>query len=143
MLTYEGANKLLDCLTGRSQSYAYTAVYVGLGLKTYDGQTVAPERTGTFLHEPEGNGYARVLLGTAQQAATQKMSAAALGASANTDIIYFPEATGAWGTCKYFALYSAAEGGTCIAYGELTSEISPIAETVPIIRVNDLKMLIS
>lgn len=143
MLTYDGANALLNCLTGRSQSYPYQTVYVGLGLKTYDGATVAPERTGTFLHEPDGNGYARVLLGTAQQSATQKMSAAALGASANEEIIYFPEAEGAWGTCKYFALYSAATGGTCIAYGELTQEISPIAETVPIIRVHDLTMLIS
>ena len=129
MLTYDGANALLNCLTGRSQSYPYSTVYVGLS-------TTAPDRYGGNITEPEGNGYARVMLGQASQSSTQKMSAAALGASANSEIIYFPEATGSWGTCTHFCLFSAAEGGTCIAYGALTDEIAPVNETVPIIRVN-------
>ena len=129
MLTYAGANALLDCLTGRAQSYPFSTVYVGLS-------TTEPSRDGSNIHEPEGNGYARVLLGVATQSATQKMSAANLGASANTEIIYFPEATGSWGTCTYFCLFSAQTGGTCIAYGALTDEIAPVSETVPLIRVN-------
>lgn len=129
MLTYDGANALLNCLTGRAQTYPYSTVYVGLS-------TTQPNRYGGNITEPEGNGYARVLLGTALQAQTQKMSAADLGATANSEIIYFPEATGSWGTCTHFCLFSAAEGGTCIAYGLLTDEIAPVNETVPIIRVN-------
>lgn len=136
MLTYDGANTLLNCLCGRSQTYAYTNVYVGLS-------TTSPDRYGGNITEPSGNGYARVLLGIANQVATQKMSAAAVGASANTEIIYFPEATGSWGTCTHFCLFNAAEDGTCIAYGALTDEIAPVNETVPIIRVGDLTMAIS
>ena len=136
MLTYDGANALLNCLCGRSNSYSYSTVYVGLS-------TTTPNRYGGNITEPSGSGYARVLLGTAQQAQTQKMSAAQNGANANSEIIYFPEATGAWGTCTYFCLFNAAEEGTCIAYGALTDEISPVNETVPIIRVGDLTMAIS
>lgn len=136
MLTYDGANALLNCITGRSTSYSYSTVYVGLS-------TSAPNRYGGNITEPEGNGYARVLLGTATQSSTQKMKAAETGATANSDIIYFPEATGAWGTCTHFCLFNAAEKGTCIAYGALTDEIAPVNETVPIIRVGDLTMAIS
>lgn len=136
MLTYDGANALLNCLCGRATNYSYPTVYVGLS-------TTTPNRYGGNITEPSGNGYARVLLGTAQQAQTQKMSAAANGANANTEIIYFPEATGAWGTCTHFCLFNAAEEGTCIAYGALTDEIAPVDQTVPIIRVGDLTMSIS
>lgn len=136
MLTYDGANALLNCITGRSLNYSYSTVYVGLS-------TTTPNRYGGNITEPEGNGYARVLIGTPQQSNTQKMKAAETGATANSDIIYFPEATGAWGTCTHFCLFSAATAGTCIAYGALTDEIAPVNETVPIIRVGDLTMAIS
>lgn len=136
MLTYDGANALLNALCGRSQSHPYQTVYVGLS-------TTTPNRYGGGITEPTGNGYARVLLGMAQQAQTQKMAAAANGQTANTEIIYFPEATGSWGTCTHFCLFSAAEEGVCIAYGALTDEIAPVNETVPIIRVGDLTMAMS
>ena len=136
MLTYDGANAILNCLCGRAQNYSYPTVYVGLS-------TTEPDRYGGNIEEPQGNGYARVLLGTAQQAQTQKMAAAATGATSNTEIIYFPEATGAWGTCTHFCLFNAAENGTCIAYGELYQSIQPVLDTVPIIRVGDLTMRLS
>lgn len=132
-LTYDGANALLTCLCGKSGTYAYSTVYVGLS-------TTTPSRDGSGITEPSGNGYARVQLGVGTQSETQKMSTPTYGETANTEIIYFPEATGNWGTCTHFCLFSAATGGTCIAYGALTSSIAPVNETVPIIRIGDLTM---
>ncbi len=137
MLTYNGANSLLNMLCGRSQSYSYSNVYVGLS-------TTAPDRGGSGFTEPSAAvGYARVLLGNYNQQQTQKMEAANLGVSTNKDIIYFPEATGSWGTCTHFLIFSAATDGVLVAYGQLTNEISPVNGTVPIIRVGDLTMAIS
>lgn len=137
MLTYNGANSLLNMLCGRSQSYGYSNVYVGLS-------TTAPDRGGSGYSEPAAStGYARVLLGNYNQSSTQKMGAANLGTSTNTDIVYFPEATASWGTCTHFLIFSAATDGVLVAYGQLTDEISPVSGTVPIIRVGDLTMAIS
>ena len=137
MLTYNGANSLLNMLCGRTQSYSYSNVYVGLS-------TTAPDRGGSGFSEPPASaGYSRVLLGNYNQAATQKMGPANLGTSTNTDILYFPEATTTWGTCTHFLIFSAATDGVLIAYGALTNEISPVSGTVPIIRVGDLDMSIS
>ena len=137
MLTYNGANSLLNMLCGRSQSYVYSNVYVGLS-------TTAPDRGGSGYSEPAAStSYARVLLGSYNQSSTQKMGAANLGTSTNTDIIYFPEATASWGTCTHFLIFSAATDGVLVAYGQLTDEISPVSGTVPIIRVGDLTMAIS
>lgn len=137
MLTYNGANSLLNMLCGRAKEYQYLNVYVGLS-------TTAPDRGGSGYTEPSSAaGYARVLLGNYDQRDTQKMSAANLGASSNTDIIYFPEATGSWGTCTHFLIFSAATDGVLVAYGQLTDEISPVSGTVPLVRVGDLTMSIS
>ena len=136
-LTYKGANALLECLTGRVSTYPHTTVYVGLS-------TTAPNVSGGNVSEPTGNGYARVLLSKASGADSEKhMNAAANGSAANKDVIYFPEATGAWGTCTHFTLWTAQTGGNLIGYGQLTTAISPVNETVPIIRVGDLVMGIS
>lgn len=137
MLTYNGANALLNCLCGRASNYQYSTVYVGLS-------TSAPDRNGSgYTEPPTAAGYARVLLGNYNQSTSQKMAAANLGSSVNSEIIYFPEATAAWGTCTHFLIFSAAKDGVLIAYGQLTDEISPIAGTVPIIRVGDLTMAIN
>ena len=137
MLTYNGANALLNCLCGRASSYSYGTPYVGLS-------TSAPDRNGSGYTEPSADaGYARVMLGNASQSVAQKMEAANLGSSINKEIIYFPEATNSWGTCTHFLIFSAPEDGVLIAYGQLTDEISPVAGTVPIIRVGDLTMSIN
>lgn len=139
MLTYNGANALLSMLAGKSYQYPYSSVYVGLS-------TTAPDRNGSGFTEPSAaNGYARVLLGIAQGSAqaTQKMDNPNLGTITNKEIIYFPEATGNWGTCTHFLIFSAATDGVLVAYGALTNEISPVNGTVPLIRVGDLDMSVS
>lgn len=141
MLTYNGANALLAMLAGTGSTYTYSNVYVGLS-------TTAPDRTGGGYTEPDaGAGYARQLIGRSGNgsidASTRKMNNPDMGATTNKNIIYFPEATDSWGTCTHFLIFNAEKDGVLIAYGPLTDEISPVAGTVPIIRVGDLTMSIS
>lgn len=131
MVTNYLANQFLNELCGRSSVNFGASAYVGLS-------TTAPTITGTNVTEPSGNGYARVLIGTQSTAATYKMAAAANGAITNDQIIYFPEATGNWGTCTHFCIFSAVTGGNLLAYGELETSITPAANTVPLVRVGEL-----
>lgn len=55
-------------------------------------------------------------------------------------IIYFPECLVAWGNCQYFVIYDAQTNGNLIAYGALTQAISPIPDTIPIIRHGDISI---
>lgn len=139
MLTYNGANSLLNAICGKVYEFPYQNIYVGLS-------TTAPDRGGSgYTEPPVAAGYARVLLGSSLQgaSATQKMSTPSLGTSTNKDIVYFPEAIGSWGTCTHFLLFSADADGVLLAYGRLTDEISPVSGTVPLVRVGDLTMAIS
>lgn len=135
MLTYEGANALLEMFMGTSSSYKYRDVYLGLSLTT-------PERTGEGKKEPPAeNGYARVLIGQSGTGASRevrKMSDPTSGRVKNKEIIYFPEATDSWGSCTHFLIFDQAEGGTLLAYEQLTEPISPVANNVPLIRKGDL-----
>lgn len=120
-LTYSKANSLLTYLNGQSG-----AVYIGLS-------TTAPARDGTGVHEPEGNGYSRKRL--------QDMGTPTNGITTNTDTIYFAEATGDWGTCTYFCLFSGATGDNLIAYGALPGGgIHPTDGKVPLIRAGNLSL---
>ena len=138
MLSYYTANAILSHLSGKTQSIGISSsCYVALS-KT------EPKQDGTNVTEPDSaNGYKRTLLGVASQSATQKMDEPLDGTIKSKDIIYFPEATADWGTCSYYALFNAQTGGKLIAYGALSSAISPQAGTVPLIRAEELQMSIS
>ena len=129
MLTYAGANALLNCLTGRSTSYPFSSIYLGLSL-------TAPSRDGTGYTEPSGNGYSRISLNGV-------MGEPEKGSSISTDEVHFKAATGSWGTCPYYLIWSDKENGTLIAYGQLTEAISPIDETVAIVPLGDITMGLS
>lgn len=129
MLTYNCANALLKCMVGQAEKYAYTDMYLGLS-------TTAPSRDGTGYTEPSGNGYVRILLDDA-------MGSPNLGSATNAEEVHFKAATGSWGTCPYYLIFSAKTGGVLLAYGQLTDEISPVADTVPIIPVGDIVMGLS
>lgn len=146
MLTHYSANLFLAQLCGKSTSAVTTTVFVGLSTTE---PTQIPGGTNNWnVTEPDAaDGYARVLLGIYGQSGTQKMGTADLGEVENSDIIFFPEVTdgngtGAWGTCSYFCLWTAATGGNLLAFGELTAPISPVEGEVPIIRVGDLTLSI-
>lgn len=141
-LTYAGANALLNILCGKATSVPFSSVYVGLGTTA-----ATPDRDGNGFTEPSGNGYARQLLGNST-ALLQKMGTPASGAVSNNNAsheykgkIYFPEATGSWGSIKYVGLFSAATGGTLIAYAALTGEAVAVAEgTNPVIPASSLTL---
>lgn len=137
MITNYAANKVLQALCGKANSLTLgQTAYVGLS-------TTAPTVAGGNVTEPSGNGYSRVMLGNYNQSYTQKMGTPSGGAISNTEIIYYPEATGAWGTITHFCIYDAPTGGNLLAFGALTTSITPTANTIPIIRVGELDISLS
>jgi hypothetical protein len=106
--------------------------------------TTAPSRDGTGYTEPSAsNGYKRVLLGQNSQNVSWKMGSASSGGIKNKETVYFPEATGSWGTCTYYLLFDASTDGSLLAYGALTDSITPTNGTVPLIRSEELQMTLS
>lgn len=136
MLSYTYANKLLKEISGiDGGSYNSSVTYIGLS-KT------KPERDGTNITEPDTDaGYRRVIMGSSDR--SSKMAQPNDGEIQNSDIIYFPEATAAWGNCTHYVIFSAQTGGTFIAYGQLTQPISPTTGTVPLIRTGELQMTLT
>ncbi len=138
-IAYYLANKVLDHLSGRTSS-------VNLGGDAWVGlSTTLPAADGTNVTEPTVNGYARVLLGLYGESSSHKMAAAADGESDNDDVIYFPETTNddnenGWGTCTHFVIYDASTSGNLLAFGALTSSITPADGEVALVRVGDLKI---
>lgn len=138
---YLRQKNIMDLINALGTSTASTA-YLALS-------TTAPNPDGTNVNEPVGNGYVRVpvryniISGTQQyvsnfpsdptyDSGTDKYSIT------NTRDIYFYEATGSWGTLTHFAIYDAQTGGNMLAYGSLTSSISPTANTIPVVRTGNL-----
>lgn len=134
-------NEMIDALCGRKINFNCQQVTLGLS-------TTTPNADGTGVTEPEGNGYSRVIVGRNNQSDTWKFGAAEDGVTENADIIYMPEATGAWGTLTHFVLFRENVGGTSdvLAFGTLKSNGVPTpvtvssAGTVVFFRVGDLEI---
>lgn len=133
-LTYAGANQFLKILSGKEQGVVYPSVYIGLG--TSSG---TPARDGTGFVEPSGANYKRVLLGNST-GVLQKMGTPTNGSVTNNNSahelngrIIFPAlgASESWGTITHVGLYSAATGGTLIAYAQLDTSFTPAANSTP------------
>lgn len=95
-------NRALDWLTAIGTPSRPSATYVGLLTATPTDST-----GGT---EVAGNAYAR-------QAVT--FGAASGGATSNSNLVTFPDASGAWGTITHFGIYDASSAGNLIWYGAL------------------------
>lgn len=133
-ITYYSSKKILETLVGLSTSTSFAgSIYVGLS-------STSPSRDGTGVTEPSGNGYARVLLGNTSQSLTQKMSTPSNGVTTNEEVINFPEATGSWGTLTHFCIFDNITSGNLLAFGELTTPITPTASTIPTVRVGQLSV---
>lgn len=137
------ANKLLENLLsalGGTTQLTMMSSYLALS-------TTKPEKDGTNVTEPNGNGYERAVLGGANE--TKYMSSATYNSATNKVTIknireiHFPEATGDWGTIQYFAIYSAKTGGTMYYSGELTTSATPSAGTILLIKVGELELTLS
>ena len=99
-------NKLLNHIFGKD-SLTPPVIYLGLS-------TAEPAEDGTGLTEPSGNAYQRV------QTSASDWNVSAGGSLDNAGDIFFPMATGNWGTITHFALFDAATGGNMLAYGKLS-----------------------
>ena len=136
-ITKSTANAVVNHLVGRSQNVSIAStVYLALSTST-------PTADGTNVTEPSGNGYVRKLLGNYNQSYTQLMSQAANGKSENSAEIHFNKATGSWGTITHVCLYSAATGGTLLAYGALTESVAVTEGDVFVIDAGDLEVILS
>jgi hypothetical protein len=161
MLTYYTADKLLNHLIKRDEtsSTVYNKVFFSNTTSTstplliYMGlSTTPPNQDGTGITEPVENGYERVFLSNTDESISRTFSDVLFDSGdnnrpyiTNEKIIFFPEATGSWGTCTHFVLYVQEEGESDqpIAFGELNSSISPVAGKVPIIQANNMTLKFS
>ncbi len=138
MLFDYAANLFLNHMFGKTDDIDFgNGVYVGLS-------TTVPNKDGSNITEPSGNGYERKLVGYPSQALTQLMGNASGGVITNIAPIMFNPATGAWGTCSWFVIFTAQTGGNGIGAGEILNEsqvatpIVPIAGSVPTIDAGGL-----
>lgn len=136
MLSYYAANKILNAVTGKGSSstpYGYVIIanraYLALS-------STEPNASGGGVTEPSASvGYQRKLIGNAQAGTYGSLLADPVdGTITNNQEIHFNEATGAWGTQSYVCIYDAETGGNLIAWGTLSTSISPTANTVPVIK---------
>ena len=131
MFTLYGSQQVFSQVLKMSNS-GYDNCYLALS-------TTEPTIDNKNVTEPEGNGYARISI-------SRFMASPALSSdSTTTEItnnkeIHFNEATGNWGTITHFAIYNSSTGGTPLYVGALTQAITPTANTVPLIKVGQLKI---
>jgi hypothetical protein len=134
--TTYGSTQVLSGLIGKG-SGPLSNCYIALS-------TTAPNADGTNFTEPLSSaGYARSIIGLSSTSATQVMSSPSGGATSNTSIIFFPEATASWGTVTHFGLFTSASGGNLVLYGTLTNPIAVAANYVPLFRVGNFSLTLS
>lgn len=117
-------DEILDHLFGNG-SYTPPTIYVGLS-------TADPTDDASGLAEPSGNGYARV------ETAGSDWDTSSGGATANTNAVTFPEASGAWGNCTHFALFDAATDGNMLAHGTLDAARNIVSGQTPRFAAGEL-----
>lgn len=85
--------------------------------------TADPTVAGSFASEANYTGYARVAITKATDLTTVGDT------TSNTGLVQFPQATGGSSLCTYFAICTAASGGTMLFYAPLGESVdvkSPI-----------------
>ncbi|HIU80607.1 MAG TPA: hypothetical protein IAC67_06810 [Candidatus Coproplasma excrementipullorum] len=147
MISNYAANKVLQSICGQTQ-YCNLATSSFLGLSS-----TQPQANGQGVTEPSGNGYARKQIGQYQNSAGWLMNSPSNGAVTNKEEIHFNEAEGAWGELGYVCIFDAATNGNLLAWGQIgsyseggeftPSTINPTANTVPLIKVGNIKISIT
>lgn len=149
MISYYVAEQILKWLSGKISSVAYISnVYVGLSQSkpVYDSATdkwtiVEP----SFSSDSNKNGYSRVLIGSPSSSSMQFMTVnkTAMTAVSNKEL-HFDETTLDWGgTYAYACIYDAATGGNLLAYGALTTAVTPVKGNVVVIPVGGVTFSIT
>lgn len=138
MLTTSVTTSILNCLFGKTNNVSFGNGTAYLGLSS-----TKPTISGGNVTEPSstGTGYARTLLGQYQQSLTQKMGNPANNKISNVQEINFNKSQSAWeGTYQYACLFSAATGGSLLAWMKIKTPITVSeANVIPHIDVGDLE----
>lgn len=102
-------NEILDHVFKTGSYTAPTNIYIALCKST-----VLDDDTGSTLPgEVSGGAYARIICNT--------WDASSGGATENTQIETYAQATADWGTCTHFALCDHLTTGQMLAHGDLTA----------------------
>lgn len=105
---------VLDHVLNKSAYSPPATWYVGLATSA-----TTPTETGTNFTEVSGGSYARV------QIVTASWNSAVGGdpsVSDNAAALQFATATAAWGTVRFFGLFTGSSGGTVQIWGQLTAD---------------------
>lgn len=149
MYSFYGANLALNYLVGKDQtkntnSTALQFRYLALFKSAPAGETSEEQYTAL---EPTATSYKRCKLSSwnNQIQITQFGDATydSLNESttiANNQEITFNEAEESWGTCTHFGIYEKETGGKPLYIGALVTSISPVANSVPLIKTGQLKI---
>lgn len=121
-------NKILDHVFKTAAYTQPTNIYVALS-------TANPGEDGSTIAEPSGNNYART--------ACNSWDAASGGATANTNAVTFPQASGSWGTITHFALFDASSGGNMLGYGALAASKAVGSGDTPKFAAGDLDVTLT
>lgn len=107
-------NKLLSAICGKQNftNSIYAALYIG----NPEGDTPGTEVSASAY------GYKRTLVCGYNSNQSNLMNTPANGSVSNESTIYFPEATGSWGTVDYVALFDSLTGGNLIGYSHIVNE---------------------
>lgn len=125
----DAMNQLADTCKLIADRLAYSDLRAFEDLAECGVITPAADRS-NFTEPAASTGYARAQIGTIN---TRKS-----GQVANDEIIFCFEATAAVGQLTYLGLFDTKTGGKPFFTAELTSPISVAANTVPLIRRNQL-----
>lgn len=130
--TQKHATTILNDLFGRSSSSGDNA-YGGLSL-------TEPAMDGSNITEPSSDlGYERVMLDDLMGTPTLSTDGTRTEIT-NVKEIHFNEATGTWGSCGWFCIYSSKTASIPDYVCKLTAAVSPVANTIAIIRTGDIKI---
>ena len=148
MLSYYASDKILKAITGKGSSGSGSAPAgsVIITVRAYLAlSSTEPNASGGGVTEPlESAGYQRKLIGNAQAGEYgSSLGEPTNGSITNNEEIHFNEALSSWGTQQYVCIFDAPTGGNLIAWGSLTTNITPTANTVPVIRTNGFVITIS
>ncbi len=118
---------LLDHIWGSVDYTPATTWYMALS-------TTTPTAVGGNVTEPGSGAYARVAVVNNQTNFPDGTD----GAKKNGTAITFPKATASWGTVTHFCFFTAASGGTTVAWGALGASKTIDTDDTPSFAINDI-----
>jgi hypothetical protein len=114
-------NIVLNAAFGKVSPGLSSILYIALS-------SGSPGEDASTIHEPVGNGYARVPI-TNNKA---NWSTSTTGVLYNMTTVTFPVSTAPWGYIDYIAIFNSGVGGNMLAYGSGTNPQNIYAGNMPV-----------